>query len=250
MTTEPLDRAEALHDEATRLRNGRVMAHQGLVYLIARRFVPYAGVLSPEDLHQMGNLGLMRAAEKFDPGRGWKFTTYAYHCIRTAIQRGIDNSARPIRVPQNARREAAAVLRARRRLEQRRGYRPGLAEVLDAMVATGEVPPGKAGRIRRAVEAETALFGVIPLDEVARECPSAAVATVATAAEHREQLERALPLLDDVGRRTLELRYGLDGSPPRSIHATAAATGVFWRAAGRVEARAVADLARLVGRGA
>ena len=90
-------------------RNERVMENQGLVHQVARGFRSRGVAL--EDLIQFGNIGLIRAAEKFEPERGLKFSTYAVYWIRQAIYKGIANTSRPIRVPLHARKEAAAVHR-------------------------------------------------------------------------------------------------------------------------------------------
>lgn len=235
--TEPVVDIEA--------RNDRVMANQGLVHQVARVFRGRGVAL--DDLIQFGNIGLIRAAEKFEPERGLRFSTYAVYWIRQAIYKGIANTSRPIRVPLHARKEAAAVHRCVKSMEMETGTKPWLTEALDAMQARGECAPLKRERLLRAAEADSAKFGVKPLEEVGGEShPKDSPLSVSIDGEHREQLVHALELLSEEHRRVLTWRYGLDGSPPLVIMATAAILGIGWRAAERMERAAIAELKRLL----
>jgi RNA polymerase sigma factor (sigma-70 family) len=229
----------------TAARNERVMENQGLVHQVARGFRSRGVAL--EDLIQFGNIGLIRAAEKFEPERGLRFSTYAVYWIRQAIYKGIANTSRPIRVPLHARKEAAAVHRCVKMMEVETGTKPWLTEALDAMQARGECAPAKRERLLRAAEADSAKFGVKPLEEVGGEShPKDSPLSVSIDEEHREQLGLALELLCEEHRRVLTWRYGLDGSPPLVIMATAALLGIGWRAAERMERAAIAELKRLL----
>src|SRR4051812_2105419 len=231
-----------VHTEA---RNERVMDNQGLVHQVARGFRGRGVAL--EDLIQFGNIGLIRAAEKFEPQRGLRFSTYAVYWIRQAIYKGIANTSRPIRVPLHARKEAAAVHRCVKSMEVETGTKPWLSEALDAMQARGECPPAKRERLLRAAQADSAKFGVKPLDEVGGEShPKDSPLSVSIDAEHREQLGLALELLCEDYRKVITWRYGLDGLPPLVIMATAALLGIGWRAAERMERAAVAELKKLL----
>ena len=228
-------------------RNDRVMENQGLVHQVARAFRGRGVAL--EDLIQFGNIGLIRAAEKFEPERGLRFSTYAVYWIRQAIYKGIANTSRPIRVPLHARKEAAAVHRRAKSMEVESGTKPWLTEVLDAMEARGDIVPAKRERLLRAAEADGAKFGIKPLEEVVGEShPKDSPLSVSIDGEHREQLALALGLLSDEHRQVLTWRYGLDGSPPLAIMATAALLGIGWRAAERIERTAIARIKRLLNR--
>ncbi|MEJ7638501.1 MAG: sigma-70 family RNA polymerase sigma factor [Singulisphaera sp.] len=226
-------------------RNERVMENQGLVHQVARVFRGRGVAL--EDLIQFGNIGLMRAAEKFEPERGLRFSTYAVYWIRQAIYKGIANTSRPIRVPLHARKEAAAVHRYAKSMEVETGTKPWLTEVLDVMEARGDSAPAKRERLLRAAEADGAKFGVKPLEEVGGESrPKDSPLSVSIDGEHREQLGLALELLCEEHRRVLTWRYGLDGSPALAITATAALLGIGWRAAERMERGAIVELKKIL----
>ena len=188
------------------------MENQGLVHQVARAFRGRGVAL--EDLIQFGNIGLIRAAEKFEPERGLRFSTYAVYWIRQAIYKGIANTSRPIRVPLHARKEAAAVHRCAKSMEAESGTKPWLTEVLDAMEARGGAHPeagaaaprgrGRRGQVRRQAARRSRR----------REPPKDSPLSVSIDEEHREQLGLALELLCDEHRQVLTWRYGLDGSLP------------------------------------
>jgi RNA polymerase sigma factor (sigma-70 family) len=100
-------------------RNERVMLNQGLVPQVARGFKGRG--LPFDDLMQAGNLGLISAAERFEPERGLRFSTYAVFWIRQALYKAVEMTGRPIRVPSQARTQARAVLAHEREIEARDG---------------------------------------------------------------------------------------------------------------------------------
>lgn len=229
-------------------RNATVMANQGLVYQIAHR---YEGRGLPlEDLVEEGNFGLMRAAEKFEPERGHKFSTYAVPWIRQAIDKAIGNTSRPIRIPLHTLRDAAIVHRRAREVAAETGRKPCLDEVLLEMEARGESCPEVRERLRDAAIAYGAKFGVKPLEEVARTTPPGESPLAGMIeAEHREQLWLAWELLPETHRQVLVWRYGLDGEPPRAYVAIRDLLGLTgWGAARRLEEKALEALRTLVNR--
>lgn len=198
-------------------RDARVSGNMGLVHLIARRHRGRG--LDMEDMAQLGALGLMQAAERFDPGRGRKFTTYATFWVREAIGRGIMDGGSLVRVPPVARREAAAVAR-RLGAMAAGGPPPDLAEVLDAMVADGSIAAscrriGGRERFRRAYLACRPRPDGEAVEQMAGAAgPEAGAAMID--AEEREQVRLALPLLPERQRTVLTRSCGLDGGPPMS----------------------------------
>lgn len=227
-------------------RNDRVIANQGLVHQVARAFRSRGVAL--EDLCQFGNIGLIRAAEKFEPERGLRFSTYAVYWIRQAIYKGIANTSRTIRVPLHARKEAAAVHRHRKEMEERNNQKPSLNETLDDMEGQGQVAPQKRDRLYSAAAADGAKFGVKPLEECGQETkPKDSPLSLGINNENREQFYFAFELLTDEKKQILTWRYGLDGSPPMAIMATAEAAGIGWRAAERIERAAINELKELLG---
>ena len=225
--------------ELIRLRNERVMENQGLVNQVAWGFRSRGIPL--EELCQFGNLGLIRAAEKFDPDRGLQFSTYAVYWIRQSIFRGIATDARTIRLPAMASREVAEVLR--RGAEMRAGGpRVGLREV----IATMNLKLPKAERVLQAVVA--ALPPNYEFDEkldVLDRSASASPESRAIDAEHRVQLSRASALLTDTQRLVLSRRYG---SPPMNVAEVARMLGVCRKTAEKIELDAIATLRKHLNR--
>lgn len=227
-------------------RNRRMMENQGLVHKVARVF--RGNGVAYEDLVQFGQFGLMRAAEKFDEGRGIRFSTYATYWIRNTIFKGIGNTARPVRIPLHAKKELARYRATKKSLGEELGRPPERGEVIDEMVP--ECLPRKRLRIHAAVAAEAAQQEGCPIEDyaavVAADSPSSL--TSAIRAEHREQVGRAMEILDRRQREVLTWRYGLDGSLPLDIKATAAMLGSHWRAVTKLEGQAIERLKELLNR--
>jgi len=123
---------------ARRVRNGdeaskkeMTIKNLRLVVKIARRYMHCGMELS--DLIEEGNFGLMRAVEKFDPNRGFKFSTYATWWIRQTIERGLMNQTRTIRLPIHVVKKANVYLRAGRILERRLGSEPTISEIAETL---------------------------------------------------------------------------------------------------------------------
>lgn len=169
-----------------------------------------------EDLIGAGNLGLIRAAETFDPGRGVKFSTHAVYWIRQTIQKAIAWNGRPVRVPRNGSTRGRLAFEGRDELRAELGRDVSWSEVVDRLVTLGRV---RAGGPARSLEDTARAYALRyePFDpsEHAVEAPEAAgPLRSAIGDEHREQVGLALPLLDDRQREVLTLRYGLGGAPP------------------------------------
>jgi RNA polymerase primary sigma factor len=215
-----------------------VATNQGLVWSVALR---YRGLgLELEDLVQEGNVGLLRALDRFDPGRGVRFATYAVWWVRQAIIEALQRTGRAIRLPEHAAREL-------RDLERGAVAKQGAPERLAGV---------DAGRVRglldvaRAplsldegvgVETETTL-GDLVAD------PRANVDAVLDQLADRQMLAGAMAGLSPQHRRLLVLRYGLDGGPPRPIAEVADQMGISREAARRAEGAALRELRRRAGR--
>jgi RNA polymerase primary sigma factor len=235
---------------AKRIEKGDLEAKERLVNSNLRLVVSLANRYQGQelpllDLIQEGVLGLIRAAEKFDWRRGYKFSTYATFWIRQAIQRGLGNQGRTIRIPIHIGQRERKIGQFEREFHTRHGRGPTLEELVEGTELTAE-DIEEVREVTRTMtsldrpvgeQGEAELGDLLPSDAPA---PEEEVEITLT----EEALRRAVELLPEREREVLRLRFGIDGTEPVPLREAGRRLGISPESVRNIEKLALCRLAQ------
>ncbi len=244
LSEEEKDELDRLIRAGEAARDHLTQANLRLVVSVARRYMHRGVALS--DLIQEGNLGLIRAVEKFDWRRGFKFSTYATWWIRQAVTRAIADDARTIRIPVHLVDLLNRIARTTGHLHQELGREPTYEEVAKAL----DIPAERVRELARVTPVPVSLDGYVGDDQdilLSDVVPDEQARNLEDAAEYRllrDQLDTTLSTLSPRERYVISHRFGLEGDREATLTEIGRSVGVTRERIRQIEAVALRKLRR------
>jgi RNA polymerase sigma factor (sigma-70 family) len=239
-----LARRAASGDMAAKQR--LIESHLRLAVQVARRYLN-RGLPLP-DLIEEGNLGLLRAADKFDAERGVRFSTYAAWWIRHAVTRALANQARTVRLPVHVQMLLARYLREQKRLTQELGRAPSAAEVAEVMGTSEE----QISELEELRQQPVSLDGPAggqkrPLSDLVPDAAADPAAALTRLFRERSELAAVLDDLAPNERTVLRRRFGLEGDEPQTLETIGKGLGLSRERVRQIEGAGLRKLRALLG---